>query len=243
MSRLVNLGYLQSRGSFPAHHQDNSGDLMEQRRLRLGDILDDYCPRERRVTNHAVVAMIDEDVKQTRCTTCDAEHVYKGGKAPRRRKGEAAAPTVSGPTMTAHEEHTHGQPREIIAEPIAPGPIVEQPANAAEPAVETEPVASDEGPVHRPLIRATLPRPEGIKTERPAPDFTIRQNNGRGNGNFRGRGMHAPGGNAGRPGGGGARFGRGPQQGQGRGQGRGANQGFGRAAGGQRHGGPKKRSR
>ena len=29
---------------------------MEQRRLRLGDILDDYCPRERRVTNHAIVA-------------------------------------------------------------------------------------------------------------------------------------------------------------------------------------------
>src|SRR6476469_8335050 len=61
---------------------------MEQRRLRLGDILDDYCPRERRVTNHAVVAMVEEDVKQTRCTTCDAEHVYKRGKAPRQRKLE-----------------------------------------------------------------------------------------------------------------------------------------------------------
>ena len=59
---------------------------MEQRRLRLGDILDDYCPRERRVTNHAVVAMIEESVKQTRCTTCDAEHPYKGGREPRRRK-------------------------------------------------------------------------------------------------------------------------------------------------------------
>ena len=45
-----------------------------QRELRLGDILDDYCPRERRVTNHAVVAMVGADVKQTRCTTCDAEH-------------------------------------------------------------------------------------------------------------------------------------------------------------------------
>ena len=64
---------------------------MEQRRLRLGDILDDYCPRERRVTNHAVVAMIEEDVKQTRCTTCDAEHAYKGGKIPRRRKKETTA--------------------------------------------------------------------------------------------------------------------------------------------------------
>ena len=61
---------------------------MEQRRLRLGDILDDYCPRERRVTNHVVVAMIEDEIKQTRCSTCDAEHPYKGGKAPRRRKPE-----------------------------------------------------------------------------------------------------------------------------------------------------------
>jgi hypothetical protein len=64
---------------------------MEQRPLRLGDILDDYCTRERRVTNHAIVAMIGEDVKQTRCTTCDAEHAYKGGRQPRRRKKDAPA--------------------------------------------------------------------------------------------------------------------------------------------------------
>src|SRR4026209_545975 len=64
---------------------------MEQRRPRLGDILDDYCPRERRVTNHAVVAMIEEDVRQTRCTTCDAEHAYKGASVPARRKKETAA--------------------------------------------------------------------------------------------------------------------------------------------------------
>ena len=47
---------------------------MQQRQLRLGDIVDDYCPRERRVTNHAIVAMVEQDVKQTRCTTCDTEH-------------------------------------------------------------------------------------------------------------------------------------------------------------------------
>ena len=62
---------------------------MEQRRLRLGDILDDYCPRERRLTNHAVVAMVEDRVKQTRCTTCDTEHVYKSAKQPARRKKDA----------------------------------------------------------------------------------------------------------------------------------------------------------
>lgn len=58
---------------------------MEQRPLRLGDIVDDYCPRERRVTNHAIVAVVEDSIRQTRCTTCDAEHVYKGGREPRRK--------------------------------------------------------------------------------------------------------------------------------------------------------------
>ena len=65
---------------------------MQQRQLRLGDVLDDYCPRERRVTNHAIVAMIGPDVKQTRCTTCDTEHEYKHAKVPRqRRKSDSPA--------------------------------------------------------------------------------------------------------------------------------------------------------
>src|ERR1700747_2644721 len=82
---------------------------MKERQLRLGDILDDYCPRERRVTNHAVVAMVGPDVKQTRCTTCDAEHEYKHAKIPRqRRKGEQPAALYSqvlagGPKRVAHE--------------------------------------------------------------------------------------------------------------------------------------------
>src|SRR5262249_57603050 len=82
---------------------------MQQRQLRLGDILDDYCPRERRVTNHAVVAMIGADVKQTRCTTCDAEHEYKHAKVPRqRRKADTPAALYSqvaagAPKRLAHE--------------------------------------------------------------------------------------------------------------------------------------------
>ena len=68
---------------------------MEQRPLRLGDIVDDYCPRERRVTNHAIVALVDETVKQTRCTTCDHEHVFKNAREPRRRKKEDASALYS----------------------------------------------------------------------------------------------------------------------------------------------------
>src|SRR5437660_3338495 len=83
--------------------------MQQQRQPRLGDILDDYCPRERRVTNHAVVAMIGSDIKQTRCTTCDAEHEYKHAKIPRqRRKQDTPAALYTqvasgGPKRVAHE--------------------------------------------------------------------------------------------------------------------------------------------
>jgi len=59
---------------------------MQTRRLRLGDVVDDYCPRERRLSNHVIVAMVDDTIKQTRCSTCDFEHPYKEAKVPARRK-------------------------------------------------------------------------------------------------------------------------------------------------------------
>ena len=224
---------------------------MEQRRLRLGDILDDYCPRERRVTNHAVVAMIEEDVKQTRCTTCDAEHVYKGGKAPRRKKSASTGalykevlagieePVMrSAPPDEVPEDETSAEPAHMAdSDPEYASPLTDEPDETLDDDSQLRMLPPDEGPVHRPLIRAQLPRPEGVKIERQAPEFTIRQNTGR-HGSFRGRGF---GGNAGGNGsnGNGHRFGRGgPHRGNGSGSGSGrSGQGFGRNQG------PRKRSR
>jgi hypothetical protein len=64
---------------------------MQQRRLRPGDVLDDYCPRERRVTDHAIVAMIDDTIQQTRCVVCDAEHEYKEARVPPQRRKKTPA--------------------------------------------------------------------------------------------------------------------------------------------------------
>lgn len=180
---------------------------MEQRPLRLGDILDDYCPRERRVTNHAIVAMIGDDVKQTRCTTCDSEHAYKGGREPRRRKKDAPAAlyreVLAGMSDT---ELPAAAATEDVAEPALPNLAVPDAQPDVTPEVaplsedqvlaESEAVASggdvpavEEGPVHRRLIRATLPRPEGAAKEtRPVPEFTMRQNGRSGQFRFRGNG-------------------------------------------------------
>ena len=59
---------------------------MQERRYRPGDVLDDYCPRERRITDHAIVAMIEDAIQRTRCGSCYAEHEYKEGKVPAPRR-------------------------------------------------------------------------------------------------------------------------------------------------------------
>jgi hypothetical protein len=177
---------------------------MQQRQLRLGDILDDYCPRERRLTNHAVVAMVGADVKQTRCTTCDAEHEYKHAKIPRQRRKSETPPALftqvaaaGAPKRVPHDEAQTDLEDPVMEpeeDPIAPQPVpaASEPAPQETVAVEDgdededesgeESGDREEGPVHRPLIRASLPRPDGQPPPaRPAPDFTIRQPGGRAN--------------------------------------------------------------
>jgi hypothetical protein len=238
------------------------GEFMQQRRLRLGDIVDDYCPRERRITNHAVVAMVEDEVKHTRCTTCDADHEYKQAKVPpqRRRKDAPAAIGVELPGSV---------PRKRVAvpdDPIVEAPIelppdderieelpIDSPAVAASPSAPSADDTDDDtresleddddGPVHRPLIRATLPRPEGQVPERKLPDFTAHQHDI--NGNRPGRGprrgprpgqMRGPqGSNTGQTRFGGPRHGSGQPPRQGQGPGQGPRHGSGQ---GQRHGGP-----
>src|SRR5688500_20244209 len=90
---------------------------MTQRRLRLGDVLDDYCPRERRITNHAVVAMIEDTVKQTRCTTCDAEHEFKQAKVPAARRRKTAVPAAQlVDASRLHAEHDAPDDAPVIEE-------------------------------------------------------------------------------------------------------------------------------
>jgi hypothetical protein len=167
---------------------------MQQRQLRLGDILDDYCPRERRITNHAVVAMIDQEVKQTRCTTCEAEHDYRHARIPPQRKKKEPAgalyqevlagaprprPALAPGDMDGSEEA--GAAAGSTADPGIPPAASPEAPSPEEPLVREDEAdeSREEGPVHRQLIRATLPRPEGQAPTRPAPEFTMRQPTGR----------------------------------------------------------------
>ena len=215
---------------------------MEQRRVRLGDILDDYCSRERRVTNHVVVAMIDDEVKQTRCTTCEADHAYKHAKVPtlRRKQTLPGAPGAAVPDRVeaegaAVDDEPAGEPPSEL--PSAEG-LHAAPATTAGPEEAPAPAGADEeGPVHRRLIRATLPRQEGQTPERREPEFTIRQPG------FRGRPFDGSGQRPGRPpmrthgGSQPQRFDQPPRHGSGQGPRHGSGHGPGGGAPGHRPGG------
>ena len=226
---------------------------MQQRQLRLGDILDDYCPRERRLANHTVVAMVGNDIRLTRCTTCDTEHPYKGGKAPRLRKKKTSVEAAYDEVLESVKQDapppavllTHSETEEPESamsddEPQDTPDASAHNDNGNAPAQ----AAPEEVRLHRPLIRAQLPRIEREPVARPVPEFTIRQaskNRGRfQNNNARpGRFAKSGGQGGGNP--------RGPAGGHGGRQG-GRPQGHGgpmRPGGGrpQGHGGPRKRSR
>ena len=187
---------------------------MQQRQLRLGDTLDDYCPRERRLTNHVIVAMVGDDVKQVRCTTCDSDHEYKHAKVPRQRKKSDSPAALynqvaaSAPKRVVHEPASgESEPDATLADETFAESTPEVGAESGPPDMAAAPASApdqddaidedanrpnDEGPAHRRLIRASLPRPEGQQPPaRPIPEFTIRQPGGRPN-RFRPR--HARGG-------------------------------------------------
>ena len=184
---------------------------MEQRPLRLGDIVDDYCPRERRMTNHAIVAIVEDAIRQTRCTACEAEHTYKGKPPLRRRKDDVSADGGRGQLVAVRADSPPAEPEPVGFEAASSDEPVEDSATAfpTDPADPDPAPAHDDGwPAHRQLIRATLPRVEGEQpAPRPIPEFTMHQRpqgrgggfrfgqgrggNPNGNGNVAGRGGNA----------------------------------------------------
>jgi hypothetical protein len=45
--------------------------------IRLGDIIDDYCIKCKRIMNHAVVSMVNGEPAKVRCRTCHSDHDYR----------------------------------------------------------------------------------------------------------------------------------------------------------------------
>ena len=52
------------------------------REPRLGDIIDDYCVKCKRIMNHAVVSLLNGEPAKVRCRTCHNDHDYRHEQPP-----------------------------------------------------------------------------------------------------------------------------------------------------------------
>ncbi len=56
------------------------------REQRLGDVIDDFCSKCRRLTNHSIVSLMDGQAAKVRCRTCYNDHDYRHETAPPSKK-------------------------------------------------------------------------------------------------------------------------------------------------------------
>ncbi len=84
---------------------------------RLGDLIDDYCPRCKLLLNHAIASMIDDQVVKVICKTCYTEHAYRRGEGGKKK-------TPAGVTLfqqvLANSAPADSPPAEPAKEPEAP---------------------------------------------------------------------------------------------------------------------------
>jgi hypothetical protein len=59
--------------------------MSDKNQKRLGDLIDDYCPRCRLLLNHAIASMVDAQVAKVICQTCYTEHPYHHGEGGKKK--------------------------------------------------------------------------------------------------------------------------------------------------------------
>lgn len=151
---------------------------MHQRQYRPGDVLDDYCPRERRITDHAIVAMVEGEVQRTRCVVCEAEHEFKNARIPAPRRKPGAGTLFNQVLDSLDAPASRVGPPGPDPDPADDEAVPETPAIAATSETPDDPPADagEDRPFRRSLIRAQLPRPEGQPPPtRAIPEFTMHQ--------------------------------------------------------------------
>ncbi len=101
--------------------------------LRLGDVIDDFCVKCRRVTNHSIVSLVDGAAAKVRCRTCYHDHDYRHEQAPPSKKDLKKQELFNQVLGNLQGGAPADQPAAEPAGAEAPG---DAPAPAAEPAAK-----------------------------------------------------------------------------------------------------------
>ena len=108
------------------------------RDIRLGDDIDDFCVRCKRVMNHNVVSVLNNAPAKVRCRTCHSDHDFRNEQPPP-------------PKVDVRKQALFNEVLKKVA--VGGAPAVEDPdlviAGAADvdPELETEPEAEAAEPV------------------------------------------------------------------------------------------------
>jgi hypothetical protein len=113
------------------------------REPRLGDIIDDFCVKCKRIMNHAVVSLVNGEPAKVRCRTCHNDHDYRHEQPP--------PPKVDTRKQALFNEVLAKVAPGSAMAPVVDAPFLEDPADeilaeeeTSEEAVAEESVAAEE---------------------------------------------------------------------------------------------------
>ena len=92
------------------------------REPRLGDDIDDFCVRCKRIMNHSIVSVVNGEAAKVRCRTCHSDHDYRHEQAPPPKTDPRKAALFNevlkkvNPEATALPVDDAGEPAEVLAE-------------------------------------------------------------------------------------------------------------------------------
>src|SRR5580700_2913596 len=98
------------------------------RELRLGDVIDDFCVKCRRLTNHSIVSLMSGSAAKVRCRTCYSDHDYRNEQAPPSKKELARQKELYNAVLA-------GASASVQAAPEDASPVIEPPEERASSAV------------------------------------------------------------------------------------------------------------
>jgi hypothetical protein len=101
-------------------------------RCRLGDDIDDFCVKCKRVMNHLVVSLLNDEPAKVRCRTCHNDHDFRHEQAPPPRVDARKAALI----QQAMEKAAVATGNGAAAGADDPPPEEAAPAAQAEPAAK-----------------------------------------------------------------------------------------------------------
>jgi hypothetical protein len=121
---------------------------------RLGDDIDDYCVRCKRVMNHAVVSVLNNLPAKVRCRTCHSDHDFRNEQPPPPKVDARKAALFNdvlkkvSPTDAAAVEDIDP---ELVVDADEP---LEADGAEGETELETEALAATQPPAEEPKLKA-----------------------------------------------------------------------------------------